>query len=79
MDITLHIPADLEDELRERAAMEQKSIDLVTLDAVKRGLAAQRNLQKKRDLSDIAGRRTMDSDTLAALDEQRQIDPELWK
>ena len=79
MEITLSIPADLEDELRERAAAEHKSVDLVTLDAVKRGLAAQPAISKKRDLSDLAGRRTMDAETLAALDEQRQIDPELWK
>lgn len=79
MVITLTIPADLEDELRGAVAAERKSVDLVTLDAVKRGLATQPVISKKRDLSDLAGRRTMDAETLAALDEQRQIDPEIWK
>ena len=79
MEIILTIPAYLENELRERAAAEHRSVDLVTLDAVKRGLAVPPATSKKRDLSDLAGRRTMDAETLAALDEQRQIDPELWK
>jgi len=79
MQITLEIPADVEQALLRRAAAEHKSLDCVTLDAVVRGLGPSSPASKKRDLSDIAGQRLMDADTLAALDEQRRIDPDLWK
>jgi hypothetical protein len=78
MEITLYIPADVEDALRARAEEEHKSLDCVALDAVKKGLGVPMP-QQHRDLSDLAGRRTMDAATLAALQEQRQVDPDLWK
>jgi hypothetical protein len=77
MELILQIPADIEVALRALAAEEHKTLDSVALDAVKTALGGR--LPKQRDLSDLAGRCTIDAATLAALEEQRQIDPELWK
>ncbi len=41
--------------------------------------AAGNPLPKKRDLSDLAGQHLIDDDMRKIFEEQRQIDPELWK
>lgn len=81
MQYTLQdIPDELERALRERAAAEQKSLDAAILDALARGLGVEPTpTLKRRDLTGIAGRNLIDQDMQAVFDEQRRIDPDLWK
>jgi plasmid stability protein len=87
------IPGDIEQALRARAAAEHKSVDAALLDALARGLGIEQQMARvprqadrteppngrKRDLSDIAGTWVVDPETEAILEEQNQIDPELWQ
>ena len=80
MECAIDLPAELERALRERAATAGTSFDAAVVDAIARGLGV--NLQrprKRRDLSEIAGRCLIDPETEAAFEEQRRIDPEMWK
>ena len=74
-----NVPEELDRVLRAVAAAEHKSPEQAILDALARGLGLGEPAQKKRDLSGIAGARTIDDATRAAFAEQRRIDPELWK
>ena len=80
MPYTLDIPDELGRVIKERAAAEHKNLDAVILDALARGLGVElRKPTKKRDLSDIAGSWLIDPETEAVFEEQRRIDPDLWK
>ncbi|MBX3424919.1 MAG: hypothetical protein KF688_04495 [Pirellulales bacterium] len=72
-----NITDDIEVAARQRALAEKKSLNAVLVDALRRGLGINGGPVKYRDLSDIAGQRLMDDETLAALEEQRRIDPEI--
>jgi len=74
-----NIPPELEAMIRAKAAAEHQSPEQAILDALARGMGLGEPSQKKRDLSGIAGARTIDDRTRAAFEEQRRIDPELWK
>lgn len=74
-----NVPEELDSALRALAAAEHKSPEQTILDALARGLGLSEPAQKRRDLSGIAGARTIDERTRAAFEEQRRIDPELWK
>lgn len=74
-----NIPDEIDRAIRERAAAEHKSPEEAILDALAKGLGVSTPAQKRRDLSGIAGARTIDENARAAFREQRQIDPELWK
>ena len=74
-----NIPDEIDRAIRERAAVEHKSPEQAILDALARGLGISTQPQKRRDLSGIAGARTIDDEARAAFEEQRRIDPEMWK
>jgi hypothetical protein len=74
-----NVPEDLDRALRAAAEAEHKSPEQTILDALARGLGLSEPAQKKRDLSGIAGARTIDEAARAEFAWQRQIDPELWK
>jgi plasmid stability protein len=75
-----NIPDDLERALQERAAAEHKSVDAVLLDAVARGLGVEAHQPvKRRDLSFMTEGPPLEPEVLEILEEQRRIDPELWK
>lgn len=75
-----NMPAGLDRAIRDRARTENKSLNEVTIEALMRafGLAGE-PLPPQRDLTGIAGSWEDDPDLIAALDEQRRIDPELWQ
>jgi hypothetical protein len=80
MQYTLrNIPKALDEALRRRAREENKSLNEVAVDALMRALGLRGQPARQRDLSDIAGGWHPDSETDRALEEQRRIDPELWR
>jgi len=68
----------LDEALRQRALSEGKSVDEVALDAIVVGLGLV-GAEKRRDLSEFAGSWIEDTEVNAALKDQDQVDPELWK
>jgi plasmid stability protein len=75
-----NLPDDVSRALQERAAAEKKSLDATAVDALARGLGIEpAKPNRKRDLSFLAAGPPLEPEVLAALKEQRQIDPELWQ
>lgn len=74
-----NVPDELAAAIQRRAEAEHKSLNDVLLDMLRRGLGDAPAPQVYRDLSDVAGQCTIDDETRAAFDDQRQIDPDLWK
>lgn len=65
--------------LRERARREGKSLNKVAAEALARGLDLEDQRVRRRDLSAIAGSWVRDREVERALDEQRKVDPDLWR
>ncbi len=74
-----NIPAEIDNALREEAAAQKKSLNQVLLDAVARGLGLVTQPKQVRDLSDVAGKCSIDDKSRAIFEEQRQIDPRDWE
>lgn len=80
MQYTLrNVPPLLDEALREKAREEGKSLNEVTIEALLVGVGLAGQPVKRRDLSDIAGSWVNDPATDEILQEQRRIDPELWR
>lgn len=80
MQYTLrNVPPLLDEALREKAREEGKSLNEVTIEALLVGVGLAGQPVKRRDLSDIAGSWVDDPATDEILQEQRRIDPELWR
>ncbi|MCA8949994.1 MAG: hypothetical protein KDE27_10860 [Planctomycetes bacterium] len=81
MQYTLrNLPAHLDRAIRERARLEHKSLNEVAIDGLMRAFGLlDGESPPVRDLSDIAGSWVEDADMLAALEEQRRVDPDLWR
>lgn len=73
------VPAGVDRALRERSEREGKSLNEVALEALARGLDLGDQPVRRRDLSAIAGSWVRDREVDRALDEQRMIDPDLWR
>lgn len=75
-----NIPDEVDRALRERAAAENKSVDATAIDALARGLGIVKPSNEKcYDLSFLAEGPPLEPEVLRALEEQRQIDPEIWR
>ncbi len=75
-----NLPSELEQALRQRAAAENKTLDAAAVDALARGLGlVPPKNDRKRDLSFLAEGPPLEPEVLRALEEQRQIDAELWQ
>jgi hypothetical protein len=80
MQYTLrNVPKNVDKALREQAQRAGKSLNEVALDALARGAGVEPEPVPRRDLSDIAGSWIRDAQVERALEEQRTIDPDLWK
>lgn len=80
MQYTLrNIPSRLDEALRRRAREEGKSLNEVALETLLAGMGLAGESIKRRDLSDIARTWTEDPEIDQALEDQRRIDPELWR
>lgn len=74
-----NIPDEVDRALRARAHRERKSLNQLTLDLLAQAVGHGSEKLPKRDLSKIAGHWADDADTEQALEDQRKIDPELWR
>ena len=74
-----NIPVQVDRALRERSKREGKSLNEVATEALVRGLDLEGAQVRHRDLTTIAGSWVRDREVDRALDEQRTIDPDLWK
>ena len=73
------IPEEVDKAARECAKREGLSLNEVLLRALRTALGVEANPEAKRDLSDVAGQCSIDEETRAFFDEQRQVDPEVWE
>ncbi len=74
-----NIPPHVDRALRERAQRDGKSLNEAASEALARGLDVNDQQVRRRDLSSIAGSWVRDREVDRALEEQRTIDPELWR
>ena len=74
-----NIPQTLDRALRDRARVEGKSLNQVTLQALARGAGFSGSGVRFRELDDLAGSWKEDPEFDAALADQDRIDSELWK
>ena len=80
MQYTLrNIPENVDKALREKARREGRSLNEVAIEVLARALDVEAEPVRYRDLSDIAGSWVEDPEVDEALEEQRKIDPELWR
>ncbi|HMI82469.1 MAG TPA: hypothetical protein VK550_00180 [Polyangiaceae bacterium] len=80
MQYTLRrIPKKLDAALRSRARKENKTLNQVTLDALAEAVGLSEEPKKRRSVQDLVGAGRKDPELDAALEDQRRIDPELWR
>jgi hypothetical protein len=90
MDVTIHdIPIELHQALTVRAAANQSSVAKALVDAAAEQLGVKLSQdveeaplekpKKFRDLSFLTEGPPLEPEVLEALEEQRRIDPEMWK
>jgi hypothetical protein len=78
--IQINLPTDLEAKLRAKAAESQVSVDEYVAEAIRERVGGAKAASKpKRDLSGIFDGTPLEPEVLQALDDQRRIDPEMWK
>jgi hypothetical protein len=73
------IPAEVDKALRRRARSSGKSLNEVAVEALREGAGVVAAPRKRRDLSDLAGTWVSEPEVEAALADQDQIDPDLWR
>jgi hypothetical protein len=73
------VPVSVDRVLRERSEREGKSLNDVALEALARGLDLGDQPIRHRDLGAIAGTWVRDREVDRVLEEQRSIDPDLWR
>jgi hypothetical protein len=73
------IPPAVDAALRRRAKATSKSLNQAALEALMEGVGIENPPKKRRDLSDIAGTWVEDAGFDAAIADQHQIDPDMWK
>jgi hypothetical protein len=73
------IPRPVDVALRKRAQREHKTLNQVAVEAMVEGLGLDREPAPRRSVGDLVGARTKDQALEEALDDQRRIDPELWR
>jgi hypothetical protein len=76
------VSTTLEQALVVRASVEKKSVDRVAIEILESALGVtpeSSSLSTKRDLSFLSQGPPLEQAVLQVLEDQRQIDPELWK
>lgn len=73
------IPKQIDAALRKRAQHDRKTLNDAAVDALAEGLGLTREPQQRRSVRDLLGARSKDPALSAALDDQRKIDPDLWR
>jgi hypothetical protein len=79
MQYTLrNVPREVDRALREAARREGKSLNEAALEALARGVGLEEPI-RRRDLRDVAGTWVREPEVEEALEDQRRIDPDLWR
>lgn len=80
MQYTLRkVPRELDKALRRKAKAEGKSLNQVALEALSRGANLDEPKKKFHELDFAIGTWVEDPEFDKIIEEQRQIDPEMWK
>jgi hypothetical protein len=80
MQYTLRrIPKQVDAALRRRAQRQRKTLNQVAIEVLAEGLGLLQEPQRRRSVRDLVGARSKDPELEAALENQRRIDPELWR
>jgi hypothetical protein len=80
MQYTLRrIPKHVDAALRKRAERERKTLNQVAVEAMAEGLGLEGARAPRRSVRDIVGTRGKDAALEKAVEDQRRIDPELWR
>lgn len=74
-----NVPAHLDRALREQARRENKSLNEVVIAGLLRAFGMRGKLPSQRDLSDIVGTWQEDPEMDRILQDQRRIDPGMWR
>lgn len=73
------ITEEIDRAARQSAERDGVSLNQALLQALRSGLGVAEDTPKKRDLSGIFDGEPLEPEVIQALEEQRQIDPEMWK
>jgi hypothetical protein len=80
MTLQIDLPTDLQQLFAEEAAQRQTTIAAIALEAMRKGLAkSPAKPHKVRDLTKIFSGEPLEPEVIKALEDQRQVDPELWR
>ena len=80
MQYTLRgIPRDVDAALRKRAQRERKTLNQAAVEAMAEGLGLERDPRPRRSVRDIVGALPKDPRLEAALEDQRRVEPALWR
>ncbi len=80
MQYTLRkIPREVDRALRQKARKEGRSLNEVAIEALKRGAGIDGEIAKNHDLDFAIGTWIEDPEFEKSINDQRQIDPDLWK
>ncbi len=80
MQYTLrNLPKELDQALRRRAREQGKTLSQVAIEAMAEGVGLRGEPKRYRSVRDLVGARSPDPELRSALDDQRRIDPELWR
>jgi len=74
-----NVPSAIDRELRERAKKTTKTLNEVTIEAIRRGLGISDDEVVYDDLDDLAGTWQDDEAFDQAIADQDQIEPSLWR
>ena len=74
-----NVPQAVDQALRQRAKIEHKSLNQVTIESLIRALGVDVTPARQRSLKDVAGSWHDDPDAEQAFAEQRRVDSELWR
>jgi hypothetical protein len=75
----LGVPSEVDDALRQKAQRENRSLNEVLVEAIRSGAGLGGEARVYTDLDHLIGKWGNDPELDRALEEQRQIDPELWR
>lgn len=74
-----NIPASVDAALRRQAKRQGKTLNEVAVAAIAEGLGVSVEHSRRRSVRDILGACPRDEQLDASLEDQRQIDPDLWR
>jgi plasmid stability protein len=74
-----NVPQEIDQALRRRARREGKSLNEITVEALREAAGLSETSIKRRSFGDLVGTWRKDPEFEAAIEAQRRIDADLWK